>query len=184
MKYVFQDVPVPVIEGLRRHVQVWLKDHSIKAFYAVTQAKSFEDGAINCLNLTGLGKLSPNMLLMGFKSNWAEDLSGTEQYLNVIHHGLDLHLAIGILRIKGGCDFSSVISEEIVDKAKDEVTNGGDKEEDMAPGVVSNKKGKKKAKDQTPVYHGTDGRPLPKATVDRIVQFQVNENGPTSFSTP
>ena len=36
------------------------------------------------MTLAGLGKLSPNMLLIGFKSNWAEDLERTRQYFNVL----------------------------------------------------------------------------------------------------
>ena len=46
---------------------MWLKDHGIKAFFTASQNKSFSDGAISCMNLAGLGKLTPNMVLMGFK---------------------------------------------------------------------------------------------------------------------
>ena len=31
------------------------------------QNESFEAGAISCIDLCGLGKLTPNMVLMGFK---------------------------------------------------------------------------------------------------------------------
>ena len=55
-----------------------------QGFYTVTETSSFEEGAKSCLTLAGLGKLSPNMLLIGFKSNWAEDLERTRQYFNVL----------------------------------------------------------------------------------------------------
>ena len=55
-----------------------------EGFYTVTESNSFEEGCKSCLTLAGLGKLSPNMLLIGFKSNWAEDLERTKQYFNVL----------------------------------------------------------------------------------------------------
>ena len=55
-----------------------------QGFYTVTESNSFEEGGKSCLTLAGLGKLSPNMLLIGFKSNWAEDLERTRQYFNVL----------------------------------------------------------------------------------------------------
>ena len=38
----------------------------------------------SCLTLAGLGKLAPNMLLMGFKSDWSSDLLATQQYFAVL----------------------------------------------------------------------------------------------------
>jgi hypothetical protein len=38
-----------------------------KGFYTVTESRSLEEGAKSCLTLSGLGKLAPNMILMGFK---------------------------------------------------------------------------------------------------------------------
>jgi hypothetical protein len=38
-----------------------------KGFYTVTESGSLEEGAKSCLTLSGLGKLAPNMILMGFK---------------------------------------------------------------------------------------------------------------------
>lgn len=175
--HVVQDVPVRVVENLKSHVQVWLKDHNVKAFYSVTQSKSFEDGAINTLNLAGIGKLSPNMVLMGFKQDWDTDQAKTEEYLNVIHHALDLHLSLGILRIKGGCDYSSTIAEETRvpnSASKEDVTNAGDSS--PASGVISKKGKKNKNKNETAVYNGPDGRPLAKATVERITQFQIKKS--------
>ena len=63
------------------------------------------------MNATGLGKLVPNMILMGFKNNWMEDLDSINEYLNVVHHGFDMHMAVGIMRLKDGCDYSAVISK-------------------------------------------------------------------------
>ena len=58
------------------------------------------------------GKLVPNMMLMGFKNNWMDDLNNVQSYINVIHHGFDMHLAVGILKLQDGCDYSAVIGQE------------------------------------------------------------------------
>merc|ERR1712012_653398 len=54
------------LELLKTNVQSWLKDHNVKAFFSVVPNKSYEDGAISIMNASGLGKLVPNMVLMGF----------------------------------------------------------------------------------------------------------------------
>jgi len=100
------------LELLKTNVQSWLKDHNVKAFFSVVPNKSYEDGAISIMNASGLGKLVPNMVLMGFKNNWMEDLDSINEYLNVVHHGFDMHMAVGIMRLKDGCDYSAVISPE------------------------------------------------------------------------
>ena len=63
------------------------------------------------MNAAGIGKLVPNMVLMGFKNDWMNDLDSIEGYLNVIHHGFNMHLAVGILKLKDGCDYSDVIGK-------------------------------------------------------------------------
>ena len=52
------------------------------------------------------------MVMLGFKSNWQKDVEGLNEYIDVIHHGFDIHMAMGILRLSNGCDFSSLIAEE------------------------------------------------------------------------
>jgi solute carrier family 12 sodium/potassium/chloride transporter 2 len=63
----------------------WLHDNKIKAFYALVDGIKFEVGARALLQASGLGKLKPNILMMGYKSDWrtcnADDL---EQYFTVL----------------------------------------------------------------------------------------------------
>jgi hypothetical protein len=40
-----------------------------------------------------LGKLVPNMILLGYKNNWMTDLENVSGYINVLHHGFDVHLS-------------------------------------------------------------------------------------------
>lgn len=65
--------------------QCWLKAHKIKAFYMQVDGLSFKDGAMALLKASGIGKLRPNILLLGYKSNWqkcpADELN---QYFEVL----------------------------------------------------------------------------------------------------
>ena len=63
------------------------------------------------MTLAGLGKLSPNMVLMGFKNNWKQDLVGLHQYMDVMYSAFDLRLSFAILRCKEGLDFSSQVRD-------------------------------------------------------------------------
>ena len=69
---------------LKESAQAWLNERKIKGFYTVTESLSIEEGAKACLNLAGLGKLSPNMLLVGFKCDWFTDLDAANEYFNVL----------------------------------------------------------------------------------------------------
>lgn len=48
----------------------WLKAHKFKAFYMQVDGLSFEEGATALLKACGIGKLRPNILLMGHKADW------------------------------------------------------------------------------------------------------------------
>ena len=52
------------------------------------------------------------MAMLGFKGDWQKDIDGLNQYIDVVHHGFDVQLAMGILRLSKGCDFSHVIAED------------------------------------------------------------------------
>ncbi|XP_018012761.2 LOW QUALITY PROTEIN: solute carrier family 12 member 2-like, partial [Hyalella azteca] len=48
----------------------WLKRHKIRSFYSLVQSPDLETGALSFFQLVGLSKLKPNMVLLGYKSNW------------------------------------------------------------------------------------------------------------------
>merc|ERR1712179_209790 len=76
------------------------------------ETPDFAGGAKSCMTLSGLGKLSTNMILIGFKNNWKSDLVGIHQYMDVMYSAFDLRLSFAILRCKDGLDFSSQIASE------------------------------------------------------------------------
>ena len=91
-----------VLVELKEGVQQWLKDNNIPGFYSVTNNLSLKEGSWNCMNLSGLGKISPNMVLIGFKNNWKDDLDGLVDYLEILISAFDLHLSSAIIRSKTG----------------------------------------------------------------------------------
>jgi len=97
---------------LKESTQAWLTDRKVKGFYTVTESNKFEEGAKSCLTLAGLGKLAPNMLLMGFKGDWSKDLEAARQYFSVLQEAFDLAFSVGILRVRSGLDFSGHIQAE------------------------------------------------------------------------
>ena len=63
----------------------WMERHHIKGFYDVVESDRFDLGARAFFQLSGLGKLHPNMVLLGYKANWDEcDPLATLQYFNVL----------------------------------------------------------------------------------------------------
>ena len=84
----------------------WFKENHIKSFYSVTRNSSFAEGGRSALEMSGLGKMLPNTMMMGFKNNWSTNLREASDYYKVIQSAFDIHLAVGILRISGGLDIS------------------------------------------------------------------------------
>ena len=87
------------LEKLKQESQKWLLDNKIKAFHGITRNNSFSEGVRAALELQGLSKLSPNMMLVGFKENWREDTEGSLEYYQALHTAMDMRLAVAILRI-------------------------------------------------------------------------------------
>lgn len=48
----------------------WLEMRKIKAFYNVVQSDNFESGVTALVQTSGIGKLCPNIVVMGYKRSW------------------------------------------------------------------------------------------------------------------
>ncbi|KAK5650631.1 hypothetical protein RI129_001660 [Pyrocoelia pectoralis] len=97
---------------LNYKAQNWLKANNIKGFYVHIDGVTFEEGAAALLKASGIGKLRPNILLMGYKSDWrACSRQNLDEYFNVLHDAFDLYKSVGILRLREG--FTTDKSEEI-----------------------------------------------------------------------
>ena len=87
------------VESVRSQSQAWLLSKKIKSFHGVTRNSHFSEGVRSALELQGLSKLSPNMILLGFKENWRLELAATEEYYHALHLAMEMKLAVGILRL-------------------------------------------------------------------------------------
>lgn len=129
----------------------WLQQRNVKAFYVMVDNCTYDEGAQALIQATGIGKLAPNTLLMGYKDNWQtcprEDI---QEYFTVLHEALDNYMAIAILRVKGGLNSSHLDgsgSIEVIDEhaggalAKTNSTNsigyGNNQGVDFDPDVVA-----------------------------------------------
>jgi len=52
------------------------------------------------MEIGGLGRLSPNMMLIGFQEGWSRNPEALNEYIQVLYSAFDLQLSIGILRLK------------------------------------------------------------------------------------
>lgn len=63
----------------------WLAARKIKAFYNVIDDVKFEEGVRVLSQVSGIGKFSPNILLMGYKADWQTcNRKDLKTYFNVL----------------------------------------------------------------------------------------------------
>ncbi|KGL80365.1 Solute carrier family 12 member 1 [Tinamus guttatus] len=94
--------------------QAWLTKNKRKAFYAAVAADSFRDGVKSLLQASGLGRMKPNTLVIGFKKDWRNATAAqVENYVGVIHDTFDFELGMIIVRISQGFDISQVLQVQV-----------------------------------------------------------------------
>ncbi|NXA83626.1 S12A1 protein, partial [Thryothorus ludovicianus] len=102
--------------------QAWLTKNKRKAFYAAVAADSFRDGVKSLLQASGLGRMKPNTLVIGFKKDWrSAPAIQVENYVGIIHIAFDFELGVIIIRISQGFDISQVLQvQEELEKLEQE----------------------------------------------------------------
>ncbi|XP_058984572.1 bumetanide-sensitive sodium-(potassium)-chloride cotransporter [Musca domestica] len=94
--------------------QKYLNARKIKAFYNIIDGFNMEEGVKALLKSTGFGKLTPNIVLMGYKSDWVESSKDEVQtYFNILNMSFSLRMGVAILRLPTGINFSELNSEII-----------------------------------------------------------------------
>ena len=110
----------------------WLRLHKTKAFYSLMDNLSFSDGVGALLQASGIGKMKPNILLLGYQSEWrSADSKQIDEYfaaiqlvtfiyyfnfspyLNSIIYSmaLEMHVAVAVLRVPEGLDYTGIIAD-------------------------------------------------------------------------
>jgi len=98
--------------GQRERGQQWLKQRKVSGFYSVVENNTLSGGARVAMTVAGLGKLSPNSVMVGFKQDWKEDPAGLKSYVQIMFSAFELELSFAILRCQDGLDLSDHFAPE------------------------------------------------------------------------
>uniref|UniRef100_A0A4W5L7C7 Solute carrier family 12 member 1 n=1 Tax=Hucho hucho TaxID=62062 RepID=A0A4W5L7C7_9TELE len=68
---------------------------------------------LNNVKASGLGRLKPNILMMGFKKDWrTADTAGVQSYVGVLHDAFEFEYGTVVLRMNQGLDISHIIKAQ------------------------------------------------------------------------
>uniref|UniRef100_A0A3B5BK70 Solute carrier family 12 member 1 n=1 Tax=Stegastes partitus TaxID=144197 RepID=A0A3B5BK70_9TELE len=118
--------------GMERN-QLYLRKANRKAFYAAVTCNNFREGTDSLLQASGLGRMKPNTLMIGFKKHWKT--AGTEavqSYVGILHDAFDYEYGTMILRIDEGLDVSHIV------EAEDEMLKAAKEQRQLEKEMMSN----------------------------------------------
>ncbi|XP_051258335.1 solute carrier family 12 member 10, tandem duplicate 1 isoform X2 [Dicentrarchus labrax] len=105
-----QTRPQDTTDGLVK----WMNRRKVRSFYTPFTADSLRAGARHLLQASGLGKLKPNTLVLGFKANWRDSSpESIEDYTNTIYDTFDSNYCLCILRMMDGLDITDQFDFEV-----------------------------------------------------------------------
>ncbi|XP_068812185.1 solute carrier family 12 member 3 isoform X2 [Struthio camelus] len=88
----------------------WLTKRKIKAFYTDVVAEDLRSGVQILIQASGLGKMRPNILALGYKRNWQTAHPQTmEDYVGILHDAFDFKYGVCLMRMKEGLNTSRVM---------------------------------------------------------------------------
>ncbi|OWA51104.1 Solute carrier family 12 member 2 [Hypsibius exemplaris] len=115
----------PIMERavLEQEVYRWFRRKKIQAFYEYISSSSTLEGTRALIQTSGLGKLKPNILMMGYHLNWTNwNAASMDEYVKVIHDTFDAHRGLIILCATEGFDLTEAVNfQEIVTQNEAEV---------------------------------------------------------------
>uniref|UniRef100_A0A3B3WXQ0 Solute carrier family 12 member 10, tandem duplicate 1 n=1 Tax=Poecilia mexicana TaxID=48701 RepID=A0A3B3WXQ0_9TELE len=92
----------------------WMNKRKVRSFYSPLSADNLRAGTKQLLQASGLGKLKPNTLVLGFKSNWRDSApESIEDYISTIYDTFDSNYGLCILRMMDGLDISDDLEFEV-----------------------------------------------------------------------
>uniref|UniRef100_A0A672UBU4 Solute carrier family 12 member 3 n=1 Tax=Strigops habroptila TaxID=2489341 RepID=A0A672UBU4_STRHB len=88
----------------------WLMKRKIKAFYTDVVAENLRSGVQMLIQAAGLGKMRPNILVLGYKRNWRTGSpQSLEDYVGILHDAFDFKYGVCLIRMKEGLNVSRVL---------------------------------------------------------------------------
>ncbi|KAF4010718.1 hypothetical protein G4228_002405 [Cervus hanglu yarkandensis] len=92
----------------------WLNKRKIKAFYSDVLAEDLRSGVQVLMQAAGLGRMKPNILVVGFKKNWQSAQPATvEDYIGMLHDAFDFNYGVCVMRMREGLNISEVMQAHI-----------------------------------------------------------------------
>ncbi|NXR22715.1 S12A3 protein, partial [Cinclus mexicanus] len=92
----------------------WLMKRKIKAFYTDVVAEDLRSGVQMLIQAAGLGKMRPNILVLGYKRNWrTASPQSLEDYVGILHDAFDFKYGVCLMRIKEGLNVSQVLQAHV-----------------------------------------------------------------------
>ncbi|XP_061878416.1 solute carrier family 12 member 3 [Entelurus aequoreus] len=96
----------PLVQSIDSHV-LWLNQRKVKSFYKNVLSADLRSGVNMLLQGAGLGRIRPNVLLMGFKSDWLSDSpQAAYSYIAILQDAFDLQYGVCVLRMRERLDVS------------------------------------------------------------------------------
>uniref|UniRef100_A0A3P8UH95 Solute carrier family 12 member 1 n=1 Tax=Amphiprion percula TaxID=161767 RepID=A0A3P8UH95_AMPPE len=118
--------------GMERN-QMYLRKTKRKAFYAAVACDNFRDGTESLLQASGLGRMKPNTLMIGFKTNWrTAGAEGVQSYVGILHDAFDFEYGTVVLRINEGLDVTRIV------EAEDEMLKAAKEQQDLEKEIMAN----------------------------------------------
>ncbi|KAJ7313018.1 hypothetical protein JRQ81_004280 [Phrynocephalus forsythii] len=92
----------------------WLRARKARSFYNFILTGDLRSGARSLLQVSGLGRLKPNTMVLGYKKNWQTDSpQNLESYVGIIHDCFDLSVGVCVLRMRDGLDVSRTVRAQV-----------------------------------------------------------------------
>ncbi|XP_056098784.1 solute carrier family 12 member 1 [Rhinichthys klamathensis goyatoka] len=108
-----RDKSLQDISAVVQQNQLWLHKQKRKAFYTPVASENLRDGAEALLQASGLGRMKPNTVMMGFKRDWRTTKpQEVQSYAGILHDAFDFEQGTVILRINQGMDISHILKAE------------------------------------------------------------------------
>ncbi|XP_077451747.1 solute carrier family 12 member 3 [Stigmatopora argus] len=91
----------------------WLLQRTVKAFYKNVMAEDLRSGVNMLLQGSGLGRMRPNVVLMGFKTDWRDSPQTAYSYTQILQDAFDFHYGVCVLRTRETMDVSHLYQSHV-----------------------------------------------------------------------
>ncbi|CAK6436611.1 unnamed protein product [Pipistrellus nathusii] len=105
---------MPELRAIANGHTKWLNKRRIKAFYSDVIAEDLRSGVQVLMQAVGLGRMKPNILVVGFKTNWqSAHPAAVDDYIGILHDAFDFNYGVCVLRMREGLNISEVMQAHI-----------------------------------------------------------------------